>query len=110
MRWRWLVLALAISALLGTRVDAVAADECAAAKLRGVAAREATVLRCLATVAAKADSSGLAACEAAAAGAFADAFSKAGLCQGTQGRCEQIADGCVAAIAGAFADFFPSKC
>jgi hypothetical protein len=106
----WLMQALAVGALLVTGVDASAADKCAAAKLRGVAARESTVLRCLATVAAKADSSDLAACEAAAAGAFADAFSKAGVCQGTQGRCEQIADGCGAAVAAAFADFFPSKC
>src|SRR5262245_21260790 len=107
MRGTWPVLALAVVALLGTRVDAVAADKCAAAMLRGVAAREATVLRCLAKVAARADSSDLAACEAAAAGAFGDAFSRAGLCQGTQGRCEQIADGCVAAITAAFADLFP---
>jgi hypothetical protein len=106
----WLVPALAVGALLAARGDAAAADKCAAAKLRGVAAREATVLRCLAKVAARADSSDLAACEAAAAAAFAAAFSKAGVCQGTQGRCEQIADGCVAAITAAFADFFPSRC
>ena len=105
-----LVWALVGVALFGAGVDAGAADKCAAAKLRGVAAREATVLRCLAQVAAKADSSDLAACEAAAASTFAGAFSKAGLCQGTQGRCEEIADGCVAAVAAAFADFFPSKC
>lgn len=105
-----LVWGLVSVALLGTSVDAAAADKCAAAKLRGVAAREATVLRCLARVAAKADSSDLAACEAAAAGAFADAFAGAGLCQGTQGRCEALADGCIAAVTAAFADVLPSRC
>jgi len=105
-----LVAALVGVALFWAGGAAGAADKCTAAKLRAVAVLEAAVLRCLAKVAAKADSSDLAACETTAASVFADAFTKAGLCQGTQGRCEQIADGCVAAVAAAFADFFPSKC
>ena len=105
-RTLWAAVALA---LLATPPPA-RADKCAAAKLKAIGKKEARLLGCQSKVAAKNDTSGLAACESKVKGKFSNAFGKSGTCGGDQTQCENIADSCESSVAGAFIDTWPSKC
>lgn len=103
-------LAFAGALLLCARMDVARADKCVGVKLRAVGARQAGQLRCLAKVAARGDSSRLAACQESVTSKFAAAFARAGSCPGTQSRCQVIADGCALAVTTVLTDAFPSRC
>jgi len=90
--------------------EPASADKCTGAKLKAVGKKEAGRLSCQSKVAAKNDSSGLAACETKASSKFSTAFGKAGACIGDETTCEGTADDCEANVATAMTEGFPSKC
>jgi DNA-binding beta-propeller fold protein YncE len=101
---------LASLAFLAVATTSASADKCAGGKVKAVGTKEAGLLTCQAKVAAKNDTSRLAACKSKAMAKFATTFVKAGTCVGDQTRCENVADGCDSAMAAFLTDTFPSKC
>ena len=93
-----------------TTLPAGGADKCTSAKLKAVAKKEASLLKCQSKVAAKNDTTKLSTCEMKASGKFATAFGAAGACAGNQTACEDIADNCESTVAAAMTETFPSKC
>src|SRR5262249_46271394 len=95
---------MAAVALVAVGAAPACADMCMGAKLKALGNKEAGLLMCQATNAAKPDTLKLAACESKAMGKFGPACSAAGACSGVCSTCESNADSCESSVSAAITD------
>lgn len=95
---------MAAVALVAVGAAPARADMCMGAKLKALGNKEAGLLTCQATNAAKPDTLKLAACESNAMGKFGPACSAAGACSGVCSTCESNADSCESNVSAAITD------
>src|SRR5262252_6942062 len=95
---------MAAVALVAVGAAPARADMCMGAKLKALGNKEAGLLTCQATNAAKPDTLKLAACESKATGKFGLACSAAGACSGVCSTCESNADSCESNVSAAITD------
>src|ERR1051326_4653696 len=98
------ILGSIVAASLALTASSATADKCTSKKLKAIAKKEASLLKCQAKVAQKGDPSLETACNTKVIDHFTAAFGKAGTCAGVESECEAIADDCRDQVRAALPD------
>ena len=97
-------------AVVGWERPAKAQSECVSAKLEALGRKEAGLLACLATEAARGRATTFGKCIQKVAIKFSHAFARAGSCEEDRTICECLTEDCAIAVRVALPDVGPSKC